>query len=211
MYIHTPFVPASWIQVERVISMTMLTWWSLLCNALLCSRADSLRSHVTLHEWIVFIMLFWISTKVVYLQHWHGWCHMKLLPSQCILCTPYNHASYHFMQSNIRKVHVYLAVTCHLHFWQNDWGLLRATAVTHGLNGYWNKSTESWPWIRKFSCRSCRDSNPRPFGHESGALTSELSPLHASWQCSLSYFYISLCLHVCRSDVFISLKKLISV
>ena len=28
----------------------------------------------------------------MYLQHWHGWCHMKLLPSWCILCTPYNHA-----------------------------------------------------------------------------------------------------------------------
>ena len=29
-----------------------------------------------------------------------------------------------------------LAVTCHLHFWQNDRGLLRATAVTRGWNGY---------------------------------------------------------------------------
>ena len=37
-------------------------------------------------------------------------------------------------------------------------------------------STESWPWIRKFSRRSSRDSNPRPFNHESGALTTELSP-----------------------------------
>ena len=33
------------------------------------------------------------------------------------------------MQSHIRKVIAYLAVTCHLHFWQNDRGLLRATAV----------------------------------------------------------------------------------
>ena len=29
------------------------------------------------------------------------------------------------MQSHIRKGHVYLAVTCHLHTWQNDQGLLR--------------------------------------------------------------------------------------
>jgi len=29
---------------------------------------------------------------------WHGWCHMKLLPSQCVLCTPYIHAPCHFMQ-----------------------------------------------------------------------------------------------------------------
>ena len=56
------------------------------------------------------------------------------------LCTPYNHASCHFMQSHIRKVHACLAVTCHLHFWQNDWDLLRATAVTRGWNGYQNKN-----------------------------------------------------------------------
>ena len=40
------------------------------------------------------------------------------------------------MQSHVRKVHVYLAVTCYLHLWQNDWGLLRAIAVTRGWNGY---------------------------------------------------------------------------
>ena len=34
----------------------------------------------------------------------------------------------HFMQSHIRKVYACLAVTCHLRFWQNDQGLLRATA-----------------------------------------------------------------------------------
>ena len=33
------------------------------------------------------------------------------------------------------KVHVCLCVTCHMHFWQNDQGLLCATAVTRG----WNK------------------------------------------------------------------------
>ena len=34
-----------------------------------------------------------------------------------------------------------LAVTCHLHFWQNDRDLLRATAVTRGRNGYGNKAS----------------------------------------------------------------------
>ena len=58
--------------------------------------------------------------------------------------------------------------------------------VARGWNGYRNKSqhrkspqkvsTESRPWRRKFSRRSSRDSNPRPFNHESGALTTELSP-----------------------------------
>ena len=44
------------------------------------------------------------------------------------------------MQSHICHVRAYLAVTCHLHFWQNDLDLLRATAVTLGWNGYRNKS-----------------------------------------------------------------------
>ena len=57
-----------------------------------------------------------------------------------ILCMPYNHAPCHFMQSHIRKVYACLAVTCHLHFWQNDQDLLHATAVTHGWNDYRNKS-----------------------------------------------------------------------
>ena len=44
------------------------------------------------------------------------------------------------MQSHIRKVYACLAVTCPVHFWQNDRDLLRATAVTRGWNGYRNKS-----------------------------------------------------------------------
>ena len=109
--------------------------WSLLYSTILYSRADLLRSHVILHEWIAFYSAFvWISTDVVYLQRWHGWCHIKRLPSRRVLCTPYNHAPYYFMQSHILEVHAYLAVTCHLHFWQNDRGLLRATAqkIDHG-------------------------------------------------------------------------------
>ena len=94
-----------------------------------------------------------------------------------VLCTPYNHAPCHFMQSHIRKVYACLAVTCHLHFWQNDRDLLRATAVTRGgTDTEIRVSTESRPWRRKFSRRSCRDLNPGPFSHESGALTTELSP-----------------------------------
>ena len=123
---------------------------------------------------------------MVYLQRWH---YMKLLPSRRVLCTPYNHAPCHFMQSHIRKVYACLAVTCHLHFWRNDRGLLRATAVTRGWNGYRNKSQHrKLPWRRKFSRRSCWVSNPRPFDHESGALTTELFPppyIHRA--CFLAY------------------------
>ena len=34
------------------------------------------------------------------------------------------------------KVYACLGVTCHLHFWQNDRGISRATAVTWGWNGH---------------------------------------------------------------------------
>ena len=35
---------------------------------------------------------------------------------------------------------MYLGVTCLLHFWQNDWGLLRATAVSWGVERTPSKS-----------------------------------------------------------------------
>ena len=70
----------------------------------------------------------------------YGWCHIKLQPSRPFLCRTYNHVPYHFMQTHIRTAHAWLAATYHLHFWQNDRDLLRATAVTRGWNGYRNKS-----------------------------------------------------------------------
>ena len=79
-----------------------------------------------------------------------------------------------FNKIHIRKVYACLAVTCHLHFWQNDRDFLRATGGETDTEI--RVSTESRPWRRKFSRRSSRDSNPRPFNHESGALTTELSP-----------------------------------
>ena len=45
-------------------------------------------------------------------------------------------------------------------------------------------NTESWLWRIKFSRRSCRDPNPRPFNHESGALTTELYPSHGGGSSS---------------------------
>ena len=58
-----------------------------------------------------------------------------------VLCTPYNHAPCHFMQSHLRKVYVCLAVTCHLHFWPHDRDLLRATAETR-VRFHWYVDTE---------------------------------------------------------------------
>ena len=97
---------------------------------------------MVLHEWLALKCIFWISTKVVYLQRWHGWCHMKLQPSWRKFCV--HHTTMHYVTSfkatYIRSVYAYLAVTCHLHFWQNDRDLLHATGVTQVWNGYWSKS-----------------------------------------------------------------------
>ena len=118
------------VDIKQSVYLLTVCCWLLLYIALFSTLKQT---HCT-RMWFymseqLFIACFWISTEVVCLQHWHGWCHMKLPPSRHILCTPYNHVPCHFMQSHVRQVHVYLAVTCHLHFWQNDRGLLRATAV----------------------------------------------------------------------------------
>ena len=65
--------------------------------------------------------------------NFRSFIHSTAAASAQVLCTPYNHAPCHFMQSHIRKVCACLAVTCHLHFWQNDQDILRATAVTRGM------------------------------------------------------------------------------
>ena len=112
-----------------------------LYSAILHSRADSLHSHVILHEWLAFYSAFLNI-------HWSGVLtalaqlvpHETAAVSARVLCTPYSHVSCHFMQSHIHKVYACLSVTCHLHFWQNDQDLLHATAVTQGWNRYWNKS-----------------------------------------------------------------------
>ena len=112
--------------------------------ALFSALEHSLRLHVILHEWIAFHSAFLnihrsgILTALAWLVPQESAARES--QSRRVQCTPYNHAPCHFMQSHIRKVYACLAVTCHLRFWQNDRGLLRATAVTRGWNGYRNKS-----------------------------------------------------------------------
>ena len=70
-----------------------------------------------------------------------------------------------FNKSHIRKVYACLAVTCHLHFWQNDRDFFTCYCgnTGGGTDTEIRVSTESRPWRRKFSRRSSRDSNPRPY------------------------------------------------
>ena len=112
----------------------------------------------------------WCTCSAVWLLH--GWCHVKLLPSRRVLCKPCTMPR-HFMQSHIR--HTCLAVTRHLHFWHNDLDRLRVTAVTRGWNGHRNKSQHRKLTTEKINSPAAPvgPSNPRPFDHESGALTTE--------------------------------------
>ena len=124
--------------------------WSLLYNAVLHSQADFL---YPCHVW------FWMSDCSFFMAHseclhWSGaptvlFCRYMAGATwnSCCLtgCSVYTKQpctmSRHFMQSRIpRVVHVCLAVTSHVHFWQNDWILLCATVVTRGRNRYGHKS-----------------------------------------------------------------------
>ena len=103
--------------------------WSLLYSAILRSRADSVSSHVILHppKWCTYSAGIAGAT-------WNC-CRLGAF---CVHHN-YNHAPSHFTQSHRRKVHACLAITCYLHFWQNDRGLIRATAGTRRWNGYRDK------------------------------------------------------------------------
>ena len=53
----------------------------------------------------------------------HGWCPVKLQPSRAspvYIIQPCTTLQSHFMSSHIGGVHACLAVTCHLHSWQDD-------------------------------------------------------------------------------------------
>ena len=139
--------------------------WSLLYNTTLRSQADSLRSHAILHEWLTFYSVFLnIQLK---------WCTYSTDMAGaswnccCLGAFRVHHTTCHFMQSHICKVHLCLAVTCQLHFWQNDWGsfMCYCCKMRGGMDAEIRVSTEEnspASHRRKFSCCSCRGSNPRP-------------------------------------------------
>ena len=118
-----------------------------------------------------------------------------------VLCTPYNHAPCHIMQSHIGKVYVCLAVTSHLHFWQNDQDLLRATAVTRGWNGYQNKSQHR-KLTREKKILSPLQQGFKPTTFQSQFQRSNHWAIHRPW-CRM-YLWWSLCtlyLHACQVRV----------
>ena len=87
----------------------------------------------------LFIAHFWTSTEVVYLQYCLvvTWLvpHEIVAVLACFVYTiqPCASLQWHFIQSQICRVHACSAVTHHLH-------LLHASEVTQRWNGYQNKS-----------------------------------------------------------------------
>ena len=120
--------------------------WSLLYRSLFsileqthCSVFACDSKWATVAYYSVFFNIHW--SGILFGCYMAGATYMKLLLSLHMFCvhhmTMYQ-LQCHFMQSHIDRVHVYSAVTCHLHFWQNDWHLSRATMMsviitTHSL------------------------------------------------------------------------------
>ena len=70
----------------------------------------------------------------------HTWRGMPVAKDRCTMVVSRGTTSgqRHSHQSDCVTSRMYacVSVTGHLHFWQNDWGLLHATAVTQGWNGH---------------------------------------------------------------------------
>ena len=85
--------------------------------------------------------------------------HVKLAAvSAHVLCTPYDHAPVYSVTScetTFVGCICVIAATCHLHLWQNERDLLRATAVTLGWNGYRVRRVRRESWAGIESCFLC--------------------------------------------------------
>ena len=134
---------------EGEVEKQMLNGWtfanthyyysSLLYSAILCSWADSLHtSHVILKASLFpFTACTFNSYRRGDLIALFGCCMAGATWYCCCFCAspvytiqPCTSLQCHFIQSHIGRVYVWLAVSCHLHFWQNDQNLLHASAVT---------------------------------------------------------------------------------
>ena len=99
-------------------------YWLVLYSAILCSQADSLHFCPCDSEWVTVSFYSHGVLTVLF-----GCCMMHYEPACCSLganslytIQPCTSLQCHFIQSHIDRVHVCLAVTCHLHFWQNILG-----------------------------------------------------------------------------------------
>ena len=90
-----------WTPANKSKSFALIDWLLVAYIALfsaLLSRFTALAcdsTGVTSFIARFFFFLFLISTIVVYLQHWQGWCHMKLQPSRLKSCV--HHTTLHYV------------------------------------------------------------------------------------------------------------------
>ena len=91
---------------------------------LFSTRLTALLSHVIpkINEWLAFCSAFLnirrsgvLSYRAVWLLN--GWCHVKLLLSRSAYTIQSWTMSRRFTQSQVRRAHTCLAITCHLRFW----------------------------------------------------------------------------------------------
>ena len=110
----------------------------------------------------------------MYLQHWRGWCHMKLQPSwrkSCVHHTTMHHAKPHTWGVCVFSSNLPPALFAE---WPGSFMCYFGNTGVERI--YQNKSQHrNLTLERKILRRSYRDSNPQPFNHKSGALTIELS------------------------------------
>ena len=142
-------------------------------NTTLCFQADPLHSsHMPLNECLALHSAFWIATEFITALPFN--CYLAGATWNCCqLCScsvettePCTSLQCHFIQSHICRVRVYLAATCHLHFGQNEWDLLRATTVTH----HWNRKQCKRQHRKLTQRRTFQESHLCLFNHEAGAL-----------------------------------------
>ena len=141
--------------------------------------------------WMSGCSSFWIANEVFgysAVQLLTCWCHLKVLPSRRTFCV--HHTSIHqFTVSLYSTPHTQGACVfrCNLSFAlleeRPGYFALRTTAVIRGWTYTETRvsTAESWPWRRKFSSRSCRDSNPKLYHWA----------IHPSW--SLHVFMAGAC------------------
>ena len=121
------------------------------CTLVVC---NSERVTVILHS--TFLKFHWSSVVSVL-----SGCYMAGAKWNCChlgtcfeYTTPHTSLHCHLIWSHIRRMHVCLAVTCHLHLWQNDWDPSWTTVGTLWWNDTENNliriCRENWPWGRNF-------------------------------------------------------------
>ena len=174
-------------------------WWLLLYSAILHSWADSLCSHVILHEWLAFYSAF--------LEYSLKWCTYSAAMTGatwncCLGLFCVHHATMHHVTSRKATYTKGVCVfSCNLPpALLAEWpGSFTCYCSNMGWNRYRNKSQHRKLTLEKkiippllqglepatfqswVSNHSCRHLNLLPFNHESGTLTTELSLQYISF------------------------------